>query len=246
MAAKILSDHIQKNKVLITPMNYILNTQDANYGRRVIPEIIWIDFILEAYGLRQTVNIIEAFTDGLISVTAVEQPLNCCILSCYEKLSDDDKMQFLQHPRVKDVLEDVRNVLGGFKNLFPNIPINFILTNKNISKELFINDLKETLIRVFDPKSTRTIHALACIFYAQSYSGHLNISDEIDRFDLNEIIKYPDTEESKRVAAIVSTSAKTLITIINMENSVIWPNYFWDKCYELEPCKINHLTNSTL
>ncbi|WP_462376449.1 hypothetical protein [Rikenella microfusus] len=246
MAAKILSDHIKKNKVLIPPMNYLLNTQDANYGRGVIPEIIWIDFILEAYGFRQTVNIIEAFTAGLKSVTAVEQPLNCCIISCYEKLSDDDKMRFLQHPRVKDVLEDVRNILGGFKQYFPDIPINFILTNQNAPKDLFVNDLKQALTRVFNPKSTRTIHALACIFYAQSYAGHLVISDEIDRFDLNEITKYPDTEESKRVAAIVSTSAKTFITIINMGNSAIWPNYFWDKCYELEPCKINHLTNSTL
>lgn len=243
MATNILSDHFRRKKVLVPPLNHHLNIQEANYGKNVIPEIIWLDFLLEAYGLRQTVGIVEALTDGLESVKVKDQPSNCCVMSCYGRLSDDDKNQFLNHPSVKRIIKDVREALVGLKKYYPEAPINFLLTNTPISRATYVNDLKQALIRIYDPRSMRTTHALACMFYAQAYTGHLIISDQMDRFDLNDIVKYPDTEESKHVAAFVRTSAKTFITMLNLDVQPQWPQYFWKRCYELEPCKINHLSD---
>ena len=243
MTAKILSDHIRKKKVLVPPMNHHFNMQDANYGNEVIPEIIWLDFILEAYGLRHTVEIVEALADGLESVKIKDQPSNCCVMSCYSRLSNDAQKKFLTHPSVKRVIKDVREALIGFKNYYPEAPINFFLTNTHVPKAIFINNLKQALLGIFDKYSVRTTYALTCLFYAQGYTGHLVISDQMDRFDLNDIVKYPDTEESKHVAAFVRTSAKTFITMLNIDAQPQWPQYFWKRCYELEPCKIKYLTD---
>lgn len=243
MAAKILTDHIRKKKVLVPPMNHHFNMQDANYGKEVIPEIIWLDFILEAYGLRHTVEIVEALTDGLESVKIKDIPSNSCVMSCYGRLSSDDQKKFLNHPSVKRVINEVRVALIGFKKYYPETPINFILTNTHISKAIFINNLKQALFRIFDKYSIRTTQALTCLFYAQAYSGHLIISDETERFDLNDIVKYPDTEESKHIATFVRTSAKTFIAMLNIDTQSQWSQYFWSRSYELEPCKIHHLTD---
>jgi len=243
MAAKILTDHVRKKKVLVPPLNHDFNIQDANYGKEVIPEIIWMDFILEAYGLRQTVEIVEALTDGLESVKIKDSPSNCCVISCYGRLNAYDQKKFLTHPSVKRVIKDVRTALVGFKKYYPEAPINFLLTNTPISQAIFVNNLKQALSRIYDKYSIRTTHALANLFYAQAYSGHLIISDETERFDLNDIVKYPDTEESKHLAAFVGTSAKTFIAMLHMDTRSNWPQYFWNRSYELEPCKIFHLTD---
>lgn len=243
MTTNILSDHFRKKKVLVSPLNHYLNMQETNYGREIIPEIIWFDFLLEAYELRQTVEIVEALTDGLESVKVKNQPSNCCVMSCYARLSDDDKKQFLKHHSVRKVIKDVKEALTGFKRYYPEAPINFLLTNTPISKTTYVNNLKQALIRILDPHSIRATHALTCMFYAQAYAGHLVISDQMDRFDLNDIVKYPDTEESERVAAFVRTSAKTFITMFNQDAPPQWSQYFWERCYELEPCKIKHLAD---
>jgi hypothetical protein len=116
MSGKILSDHVKNQKVLVTPANDKLhNLSDANSAKDVVPNILWISIIIERLGLKKTVEIVEKLTDGLRDVRNSKAPTNCCLVSSYYELDEETQQRLLDHPSVKSVLTDIRNVLVGFK-----------------------------------------------------------------------------------------------------------------------------------
>lgn len=67
-----------------------------------------------------------------------------------------------------------------------------------------------------------------------------NFEEEKKKYDLRQIEKYPDTEQSRIVAGQVR------ITAANFANpdeglSENWSNYFWNRGLEIENCSSPHL-----
>jgi len=83
---------------------------------------------------------------------------------------------------------------------------------------------------------------MASVMYTAAICERLTISNEID-ISPHKLIDYPNTFDSIRIASTIRNTIKIFYgnTIMNTNNS--WKKYFWQRCLELEPCKITTLDN---
>ncbi|MCY1719222.1 hypothetical protein OU798_02660 [Prolixibacteraceae bacterium Z1-6] len=243
MKKRILSDHQKRKKRLITPINQSLDINETNHANDIIPEIIWLDILYCQYGLRETVEIITELTHQIEKKNIDSGLFNCCVLSCYDKLDDNQKSVIKNDKTIRAIFSKIDDAVAGFKNYFPNSPIDFLLTENDANDVLFVEKLKNSITNLFDRTSINSTYALTTVFHAQNCAGHLRISSKIEKFDVNEILKYPDTDESRRVAAFIRASSKPFILQLQGESNSLWKNRFWNNCYQIEPCYLEHLTD---
>jgi hypothetical protein len=243
MRKRILSDHQKIKKKLITPINQCLNIDETNHANDIVPEIIWLDILYCHYGLRETVEIITELTYQIEKLNVDFGLFNCCVLSCYDKLDDNQKSVIKNDKTIQTIFTKINNALAGFKNYFSDSPIDFLLTVNDSNNILFIEKLKNSITNLFDRRSINSTYALATVFHSQNCAGHLFLSSKIEKFDMNEILKYPDTDESRRVAAFLRAFSKPFILQMQAEINSSWKNRFWNICYQIEPCYLEDLTD---
>jgi hypothetical protein len=239
----ILTDHQKFKKKLITPLNQGITLTETKHSDDIIPEIFWIVILIWNLGLKETVEIITKLTKEIEKFKLDIELFNCCIISCYEKLNDEQKTKLQSSKELEKIWSMINEALIGFNYYFPNSPIKFLLKDSTISNLTFIDKLKWSLSNLFNRESIHSIYALAIVFYSQSCAGHLLISSKIERFDINEVLNYPHTEESKKVAAIIRASTKPMILNFLQNNDSLWNKNFWNISYKIEPCKLNNLTD---
>jgi len=243
MEKKILSDHKKIKKKLVTPINQMLNLNETNHSKDIVPEIIWIDMLYCRFGLRETVDIITKLTHEIEKLNLDLGLFNCCVLSCYERLNDYQKESIVSNNEIEKIANKISIALIGFKHYFPDFPINFLLKDSNKKDENFLTKFKKSINNLIDRRSVNSTYALATVLHSQNCAGHLFFSSKFEKFEINEILNYPDTEESKRVAAIVRSSIKPIIIqFLNVKNS-LWNKNFWNICYQIEPCNLKNLTD---
>ena len=56
-------------------------------------------------------------------------------------------------------------------------------------------------------------------------------------FNLNSLVRYPETEESRKVGAVVCVTCSGLFMHDQEKFGTNWANYFWNRGLELESCE---------
>lgn len=220
MEKKILSDHKKNKKKFITPINQLLNLNETNHSKDTIPEIIWLDLLYCHYGLRETVEIITKLTTEIDRLNLNLELFNCCIISCYERLDQNQKILIQNNQEIKKVTDKISIALKGIKQYFPNCPINFLLQNPDDKDVNFLNKFKKSISNLIDRRSVNSTYAMTTVLHSQNCSGRMFFSSKFEKFDINEVLNYPNTEESVRVAAIVRTTIKpVIIQFLNIKES---------------------------
>lgn len=70
-------------------------------------------------------------------------------------------------------------------------------------------------------------------------TGQFVMRGEVDFGDINEIFNYPNTEESKKVAASIRASVNALHGVSmedNTSNQSEWATRFWERGFEVSEC----------
>lgn len=243
MREKILSDHFKNKKKLKPPLNYHFNFLETNHANEVIPEVFWLDLYYEKFGLKATVDFVTLLTELTSEIKSEVDLFNCCLISNYEKLLEKDKKELKQKLKLTVFNEKLNIALNGFNYFFPNSPISFLLNNSRTNKKNFIKSLKKTISNLYNRVSVNTTYTLANVIYSEGISGHLVINSDVERLDMNELLHYPNTEESKRVAAFVRTAIKPIIRMSIETDHPTWHRVFWETCFKIEPCRIQNLTD---
>jgi hypothetical protein len=117
-----------------------------------------------------------------------------------------------------------------------------MLTEHLVDKVQFFQTLRNNLKYLYNRSSKHSILTLSCVFYAFAYQGCVG-GNIPPGFDLNNVIDYPETDESISTGIFAATSVKAFLLLIDKTSQQRWVKYFWKRSYELEPCKINYLTD---
>ena len=112
----------------------------------------------------------------------------------------------------------------------------------NSNRDDNVKMLKSLLIKTVDSHSKASLFIQGVAVAVELRSGNTKICEGVDIPDLNAVIDYPNTEESKGAAGYIVASSSFFIAM-EMDKGQLdmaWQRQFWDTCYRLEPCEFDY------
>ncbi len=245
---KILSDHKQVGKKLLPPFlhsfpSWQTQFSETPYLYKVLPEIIWQGFLNDKYGIKNSVEITMYILETIRETTDLKKGRLFCFISNFETLNDKqiDKILscFFMNSNYKKFVE----AITPFINVFPQCPLNKILYNAIPEySESDLQHVKNIINKLLNKKSKEATLILANTIYCANQMDVLHITKDSCFLHMDEIVNYPNTEESKKIAGFLRASINPFVvndTFI-LQNSH-WAKYFWNQAYKLESFNIDNL-----
>lgn len=240
---KILSDHKMVGKKLIPPFLHSFNFSELPYVHNILPEIIWQGFLLNKFGIKHSVELTLFLQNTIQDFAKTEKGKLFCFISNFETLSDSQVENIISGLSTIGYYKKIIEALTPFLNVFPECPLNkiFKINSTKFSKEE-LDYVKTITNQLINKKSKETTLILANTVYCANQIGVLHVTKDSCFLHMDEIINYPNTEESKKIASFLRASINPFVgngTFV-FQNSH-WLKYFWNRAYKLEPFNIDNL-----
>jgi len=243
--SKILSDHKQVGKKLLPPFLHSFPGQfnESPYLYKVLPEIIWQGFLNDKYGIKESVEITLYLLNTIREATNLEKGKFFCFISNFETLDEKQIDKILSRLFLNGNYKKLTEAIQPFITVFPECPLKKILYNA--IPEYSENDLqyvKNVMNKLLNKTGKETTLILANTIYCANQMGILHVTKDSCFLHMDEVVNYPDTEESKKIASFLRASINPFVVndTFVFQNSD-WSKYFWNRAYKLEPFNIDNL-----
>lgn len=244
---KILSDHKRVGKKFI-PLLAQLELQDVHWIDTVIPELIWLALLNAELGIRRGAQLTATITKLASKISRKKIKPWFALVSAFESLTNLQKTRMVVQLETTGDLNDIKKALSPLINLYPKCPIRFLYRLEtdidDYENEAEILKLKRTLGNIFDRKSVSATWCQANAIYAAFVCDKLKVSPELALANFPAVENYPNTEESRKIAASIRATTTMMVGQIAVENRIFWPRYFWNRGLELEDCEITYAEQS--
>jgi hypothetical protein len=255
MSKKVLSDHKREGKRFIPPFLQLTGPwKDANWMGTIIPEFLWIALVNNFHGIKEGAHLCLSLARAATIATGISpaefsKKFGQCpkqlfaMTTSYSSLSVEQQANLLSQLRNANQLDSIVLALRPLVSFYPECPLNFLFqgSDTTVGSE-GLGQFKHVLVSLFDKYTKPATFMLATAIYIAFCTNKLKIvvgdSDQstgpeiLAKFPVIE--RYPDTEESRAVAAGVRAAIYSFIG--SSETSSEWPNYFWNRRLELESC----------
>lgn len=236
---KILTDHKRKGKKFTPPLKQLGIMKEVRWLEDTFPEFLLVAVHNYKFGLRETANDIEEIIKAWKKVKNTEllEKTYLCI-SHYKYLKNTTIDKFVSNLN-QDTLNRLLQSSKFIVTLFPACPLKNIIREsiKSSEKGDRIEELKQISDDCLSRTSKSSMEIQTHMLYAYGLTGRLCYSVNVTPPDLNQILNYPNTDESKREAASIRASVKAFCEHEYNINSN-WTSYYWKRVYKLSPCKL--------
>jgi hypothetical protein len=237
----VLGDHKRVKSKLITPFNDLLGpTLDVSWINTMIPELLWMALLHDAYGDHRAVEVVTSFTRALRAHT---QKFSGEVFAAAGKFSDlpEGALQAIMAGLDTSCADAVRTALAPLVAWYPAHPLNEMYGNSKPEPELaMLQDLRRVVGGMYDRSERATIMVQATAIWLAFDSGRLKVAADLSLASFPEIQDYPTTELSQRIGASIRASLNQMFGEGQMMASDgRWPIAFWNRGLQLEPCELN-------
>ena len=233
---RVLKDHKQVGAKLIPPfLSAVQNFEEVPHVKLVVPELLWLAALNEILGphegARVCLRIARAaapFGPQLIMATC----------TAYTGLAPQNWSSITGSLGARD-RELASSALSPISRLYPDFLLRALATERDCIPSGDEPDrqwLADLLSELFDKASAKAVAMMANATYIAFCTGKLKVPGESSLAEFPEIDKYPQTEKSRRVAALVRCFTNVLVGGTVTESSREWPRRFWNRGLELGPC----------
>lgn len=248
MAKKILNEYKRDKKKFIAPMNYMLQDRgwqvhyvEVNHRYEVIPEIIWLAILNEKFGINETSEVLTELIKIANELNKDSKTFITGFASSWINIKNE-KSQLHTALDKKGISSFLSEGLSGFLHLFPESPLSVIIKRKETYIIGEIDLLKKMIKYLSDYESKETIFAMAHVIYTAVLINKYQFSKQVD-ISPRKLVDYPNTFDSLRIAATLRASLRMFYGNTLKDSEFKTNKYFWQRCLELEPCKIKTLDN---
>ncbi|MDL2205171.1 hypothetical protein QQF51_21275 [Brucella intermedia] len=233
----VLSDHRRTKSKLVTPFNDAFGPMhEVSWINMMIPELLWIALVQEAWGPRRGVEIITAFTRDLRASDPTHDRTIWAAAGKFASLPGGVLSSIVEGRPYRD---DLCGPLAPLHAHYPDHPMREL--TQAATGECWSQDLGalKTLVGVlFDRSSTCAIMVQATATWLAFDADRLKVSAGLALADFPRIEDYPETEQSQRIAASIRATLNQMFGDADMRASgTDWPTSFWNRGLELEQCE---------
>lgn len=233
---EILSDHRWQRTTLVPPFlnDFGDSLEYVKWKSEMVPEILWIGLLLQKHGPHRTAEVTRVVVEEAQNIFSDGDYI---LSSDYDDLSNSD-FEELEKRLDEDILYDFRNGIFPLAKYYPTIP------QASILEEVPKGDNEDELVGigkiVRDLSSRRSklaMHTQGIYVGTLFETGKLKVTQGVDFGDLNEVFKYPDTDESQRVGSAVRATVSAVWGAEQSDDSQSeWATRFWERGFEISDC----------
>ncbi|WP_372020968.1 hypothetical protein [Tistrella mobilis] len=233
----VLDDHRRIRSKLVTPFNDAFGpVHEVSWTNMMIPELLWIALVQEAWGPRRGVEIITAFTRDL---RASDPTRDRTIWAAAGKFSSLPAGVLSSIVEGRSYRDDLCRPLAPLHAHYPNHPMREL--TQAAMRGHWLQDLgplKALVGVLFDRSSTCAVMVQATATWLAFDTDRLKVSAGLALADFPRIEDYPETEQSRRIAASIRATLNQMFGNVDMMASgTDWPTAFWNRGLELEQCE---------
>lgn len=233
---QILEGHKRVGKRFIPPMKQIPMMTDISYVNDMLPELVWIGLINDRVGYFRGARIIEKVFLVIDKIKKEGQEGNYALISSFNKLTSEQKLDIVASLRNDDVLEIIQNAIAPLVILYDECPLSFMGPPTNTySEEDLVSIIKQCVKKTIDRYETPAVVLYGAMLLSRLVTKTIEFSSNMDLPDFDSVINSPDSDEAKRAAGFMRANGLGEFGILKLSNS--WAKHFWDRNYELSPCE---------
>lgn len=236
----ILSDHIRQGKLFKPPLSQIGVLQETSWKETTMPELLWLGLVLQEHGLRKSIELTLSLAREAEAYRAESKALCFAFTSSYGILSDGQKANIRGILAERGELNPLCTALALMKELYPDCPLNFIHADDSYSNTVVSSGLeifKGFLGTLYNKRDRVPVLMQAQAVYIMGALGRLVVQRGSALGDLNALVSYPKTEESKIVGATVCAMCNWFSGMTLSAFDSGWAQYFWERNFEMDPCE---------
>lgn len=129
----VLEDHERQGKKFFPPLSKLTGMAEINFADDILPEIIWMGFILNRMGHKKGVLMISDVVKYASSLYEGEDVPDFTFISSFLLQKDSDKKKMCSEFENKGFLDDLRKSLEPFLKCYPSDnPLNFLFQRNRI------------------------------------------------------------------------------------------------------------------
>ncbi|MEQ9444773.1 MAG: hypothetical protein RJS98_04355 [Rhodospirillaceae bacterium] len=233
---QILSDHKKVGTRFVPPIAQ-LGITDCSYTLDILPNVIWMGFLIDEFGNRDGIEICSAIATMANKFVKDKDYKNFSLSGSYLSLSQNQttKLSTLTN-KIKEI-EVIRETLAPLTTLYPDFPMSFIgKPKRTFDDRHLIGELKKTIDKYFEKYSHCSEILQTNVVYIQGVAGKMFISSEIKTPNLEAVISNRDSEEGQHAASFVRASVNMFV-MQNEEEVRNWAKIFWNRNLALDDCE---------
>lgn len=233
----VLGDHRRTKSKLVTPFNDAFGPmREVSWTNTMVPELLWIALLQEAWGPRRSVEIITAFTRDVRASDPTRERTIWAAAGKFAPLSDGELATILAG---RPYTDDLCGPLAPLHSYYPDHPLSELARPAQTKQWLRGLSALETLLSdLLDRSSATATMVQATATWLAFDADRLKVSAGLALADFPRIEDYPRTEQSKRIAASIRATLNQMFGDADlMASDSDWPTKFWNRGVELEPCE---------
>jgi hypothetical protein len=243
--SQVLSDHKKVGSRFIPPWLQFAPMREVKYVGLVLPELIWLAVLNDFHGLRKGAELALTLSKAMVAASGDSSRKKLYALtSSYTSITNEEKRRALNSLRLSNQLKELQQALAPFVTLYPECPLNFLLEEKippTANTETLLPQFKQLLSTLFDKYEKPATLMQANAIYIAFVTDLLRVKAGLALANFPAVADFPETEESKRVAASVYSAVNGVIGNFLDQPQLIWPNYFWSNGLAIESCNYKEI-----
>jgi len=236
---EILKGHERVGKRFIPPFLQIDKLSPSSWYLDRFPELVWLALLSDQQGYRAAVDYAIKLSDIVNSVVA--DPKRKCgfyMASDYLAITDSEQAEIISKMD-KELSNALDNCLGTILKFYRDFPMGWLVSTSWMNETSIgleaLESIKNAMRNRIDRTSKPAMECQVLAWVLECKSGKVRFPVGMDIPDPNLISEYPDTEESKKMAALVRASIGAFFSMREPKSD--WVAYFWRHSYNISACE---------
>lgn len=240
----VLTDHKKIGKRFVPPLLASTTFIPTSWSRLSAPELLWITLLEEkdfSYGYELVLALVSTTSEIAVGENWYYT------VSAFASLTPDQASSIRSRLEELGILGEIQAVLAPLVRLYPACPLAFLWKDgpspAEPAEDLLI--VKTALGTILAKYRRETLLAQVTVLRSAFALDKIRIAPGVlllprlaQPDGIEELLKFPETEESKQLASVVFSWILNVFAEPIYDRSSSWPAYFWNRGLELEPCRL--------